>query len=138
MKEAVISISSILNKHKKGEIYFGVKDNGKIIGQDISDATLREISKSISDHIEPKIFPRIENVSIENKQCVYVKFEGKDAPYFAYGRAYIRTGTENKQVSAKELENMILHKNREHMRWDNQINEETTYPVFRSHFDYPS
>src|SRR3989338_1619647 len=97
LKEAVISISSILNKHKKGEIYFGVKDNGKIIGQDISDATLREISKSISDHIEPKIFPRIENVSIENKQCVYVKFEGKEMLYYAYGRAYLRIGTENKQ-----------------------------------------
>ena len=123
LKEAVISIVAILNKHKKGEVYFGVKDNGEITGQDVSDATLREISKTVSDNIEPKIFPKIENVLIEDKQCIYVKFEGKDAPYFAYGRGYIRTGTENKQISARELENMIIRKNKESMRWDNQIYE---------------
>ncbi|MEK6936023.1 MAG: RNA-binding domain-containing protein [Nanoarchaeota archaeon] len=126
LKEAVISIVAILNKHKTGEVYFGIKDNGDITGQDVSDATLREISKTISDYIEPKIFPKIENVLIKDRQCIYVKFEGKEVPYYAYGRAYIRTGTENKQISAKELENMILHKNKENMRWDNQINEETT------------
>ena len=34
-KEGLISIASILNKHKKGNLYFGVKDNGDVIGQDI-------------------------------------------------------------------------------------------------------
>ena len=126
LKEAIISIVAILNKHKKGEVYFGIRDNGEVAGQSVSDATLREISKTISDNIEPKIFPKIENVLIEDKQCVYVNFEGKEVPYYAYGRAYIRTGTENKQISAKELENIILHKNKESMRWDNQICEEAT------------
>lgn len=32
-KEGIISISSILNKHKNGTLYFGVKDNGDVIGQ---------------------------------------------------------------------------------------------------------
>ena len=126
LKEAVISIVAILNKHKKGEVYFGIKDNEEIIGQDVSDKTLREVGHTISDNIEPKIFPKIENVLIEDRQCIYVKFEGKEAPYYAYGRAYIRTGTENKQISARELENIIIDKNKESMRWDNQINEETT------------
>ena len=108
LKEAVISIAAILNKHKNGVVYFGIKDNGEIVGQEVSDNTLREISKSISDHIEPKIFPKIEKVIFEKKSCIKVSFEGKDIPYFAYGRAYIRTGTENRQLSARELENMIL------------------------------
>ncbi|MEK6921326.1 MAG: RNA-binding domain-containing protein, partial [Nanoarchaeota archaeon] len=30
LKEAVISIVSILNKHQKGDIYFGVKNNGDL------------------------------------------------------------------------------------------------------------
>src|SRR3989338_2817959 len=121
LKEAVISMAATLNKHKKGELCFGISKNGEVIGQTVSDATLREISRTISDHIEPKIFPKIEQVIIDNKSCIKLEFEGKEIPYFAYGRAYIRTGTENRPLSAKELENIILHKNKEKLRWDNQV-----------------
>ena len=36
LKSAMISISSILNKHGVGTLYFGVKPNGEVVGQDIS------------------------------------------------------------------------------------------------------
>ena len=29
LKEGIISIVSILNKHKSGKLYFGIKDNGE-------------------------------------------------------------------------------------------------------------
>ncbi len=35
LKECIISIVSILNKHQSGKLYFGIKDNGEIIGQDV-------------------------------------------------------------------------------------------------------
>lgn len=41
LKEAIISIVSILNKHQNGKLYFGIKDNGDIIGQDVSSKTIR-------------------------------------------------------------------------------------------------
>jgi len=37
LKEGVISIVSILNKHKKGTLYFGIKDNGEILGQEVTN-----------------------------------------------------------------------------------------------------
>ena len=37
IKEAVIAISAILNKHGSGELYFGVKNDGAAVGQDISE-----------------------------------------------------------------------------------------------------
>lgn len=40
-KEGIISIASILNKHKKGTLYFGVKDNGDVVGQ-ISETIPKE------------------------------------------------------------------------------------------------
>jgi len=49
-----------------------------------------------------------------------VQAEGKDCPYYAYGRAYIRVGDEDRQLSARELENLILHKNRDRLRWDTE------------------
>ena len=96
LKEAIISIVAILNKHGNGKLLFGVKNDGTIIGQDISEKTLRKISKAISDHIEPKIYPKIEKQKTDDKNCIAVEFQGQDIPYYAYGRAYKRVADENR------------------------------------------
>lgn len=124
LKDAIISIAAILNKHQKGEMYFGVKNDGTILGQDVSEQTIRKISKTISDNIEPKIYPRITKVKLNGLNCVHVEFQGNSAPYYAYGRAYMRVGDEDRQLSARELENLILRKNKDKMRWDTEICEE--------------
>ena len=121
LKEAIISIVSILNKHQKGELYFGVKNNGDVVGQTVTEKTIRDISKAISDNIEPKIFPKINEVTLEGKKCVRVEFSGNDVPYFAYGRAYVRVGDENKRISPQELEHIIIRKNKDKLRWDIEI-----------------
>jgi len=125
LKDGIVSISSILNKHGSGELYFGLRNDGTVLGQQISAKTLRDVSKAISDHIEPKIYPKIRSVKIQTKTCVKVSFEGKDAPYFAYGRAYIRTADEDRRLSARELEHLILKKNKDKLRWDNEVSRET-------------
>jgi ATP-dependent DNA helicase RecG len=58
--------------------------------------------------------------TLMGKTCVKVAFTGKEAPYFAHGRAYMRVADEDRHFTAKELENLILAKNRETLRWDNQ------------------
>ena len=108
LKEAIISIVSILNKHQKGVLYFGIKNNGTIIGQQIGEDTLRNISRKITDSIEPKIYPIIEIVKLNNKNCIKLEFEGTDVPYFANGRAYMRVSDEDKQLTQRELKNLIL------------------------------
>ena len=85
LKEGVISIASILNKHQKGSLYFGIRNDGTVIGQEISEKTLRDISKSISESIEPKIYPEISKVNVQGKSCVEVEFQGSNVPYFAFG-----------------------------------------------------
>lgn len=110
MKEAVISIVAILNKHQQGELYFGIKNDGSIVGQDIWEKTIRDISNIISDSIEPKIYPKINQIKNDNKACIKIQFNGNNIPYFAQGRAYVRVGDENKQISAKELEELFLSK----------------------------
>ncbi len=58
LKEGIISIASILNKHGSGTLYFGVKNNGDVIGQEISDQTIRNVSQAIQNHIVPAIYPQ--------------------------------------------------------------------------------
>ena len=121
LKEAIISIVAILNKHRKGELYFGIKNDGSVIGQDVSEKTLRDVSKAISDNIEPKLYPEIKIELIENRKCLRVNFSGENLPYFAFGRAYIRVADEDKQLSASELRKLIL-KFPEHA-WESQISD---------------
>ena len=127
LKEAVISIVAILNKHQKGEVYFGIKNSGEVVGQTVTENTIREISKTISDNIEPKIFPKINEVTFEGKKCVHVEFTGEHVPYYAYGRAYVRVGDEDKKISSQELEKLILKKNR--ILWEEEISEKNLKDV---------
>jgi len=121
LKSAIISIAAILNKHQHGDIYFGIKDDGTVVGQSVGEKTVRDISRTIADNIEPKIYPSIKYIKLKKKSCIHVKFKGSDVPYFAYGRAYMRMGDEDRQLSIKELENIIVKKNKDKLRWDTEI-----------------
>ena len=78
LKEGIISIVSILNKHHRGKLFFGIKDDGTVIGQEISNKTLRSVSEAITTKIEPRIFPKVSNVKIDDKDCISVEFEGDE------------------------------------------------------------
>lgn len=121
LKEGLVSIVAILNKHGSGELWFGIRNDGVSIGLDATTKTLRDISQAISAHIEPKIFPHVTLETRDARECVRVAFSGKEAPYFAYGRAFMRVADEDRQLSARELENLILSKNSERLRWDNKV-----------------
>ena len=119
LKQGLVSMVAILNKHGAGELWFGVAPDGRVVGLEANEKTLRDVSQAIAAHIEPCIYPHIEHVH----NCLHIRFTGQDAPYFAYGRSYIRVADEDRQLSARELEKLILHKNREALRWDNQVCE---------------
>ena len=121
LKEAVISIVSILNKHGKGELYFGIKDDGTVLGQITGKDTIKDITEAISTHIEPKIFPNVKVKKIRGKNCVKVEFHGTRRPYFAYGRAYTRVGESNKQLSIQEMEYQFVKKSQ--LLWEREISK---------------
>ena len=123
LDEAMISIVAILNKHGRGELFFGVRDDGTPCGQDVTANTLREVSKAIADRIEPRIFPKVLKINLFERECILVEFEGADAPYFARGRAYVRVGDENRKISPAELKRLLLKSN-EHA-WEKGFSEKT-------------
>jgi len=125
LKEGIISIVAILNKHNGGELYFGIKNDGIAVGQHVSDKILRDISQAISNHIEPSIYPNISNVVIDNRDCIRVAFEGDNVPYYAYGRAYLRVVDEDKVLSPKELESYILKRHSNTEPWDSEASSIT-------------
>ena len=109
LKEGIISISSMLNKNDKAILYFGVLNDGNIIGQDVNEQTLRRISREIADKIIPKITPTITLLNANNKAYIKVEVEGKDKPYSAYGRYYIRSFDEDRNLEQHQLFDMLMN-----------------------------
>ncbi len=123
LKEAIISICSILNKHGKGTVYFGIEDDGRVVGQQVGKSTIKDVSKSISDHLEPKIYPDIKIQKLSGKDCIIVNFSGPDTLYSAFGRYYLRAGEENKKLSVNELRRLVEKKNNYIYSWGSEISE---------------
>ena len=48
LKEGIVSMVSILNKHQKGELYFGIKNDGEVVGQTVTEKTIRD--KGVGDN----------------------------------------------------------------------------------------
>ena len=121
LNEALRSISAILNKHQKGELYFGLKNDGSPVKNSISEKTLRDISQIISSKIEPRIYPTINTTDIKGIEVIKVVFEGHQIPYSAEGRYFIRVADEDKQLSAAELKKLFF--SGKNYKWDSNINQ---------------
>lgn len=108
LKEGVISLASMLNKNGKGTLYFGVRNDGEILGQQIGDRTLREISQGIANAIKPQVIPTIIMELCDDKNVIRVTVEGDEKPYSAYGKYYMRSADEDREISPQQLCNLML------------------------------
>jgi ATP-dependent DNA helicase RecG len=121
LKEGVASIASILNKHGKGELYFGVAPNGDVVGRDVAESTLRQISQAIGNSIEPPIRPEItKETTPEGAEYVRVAFEGDDAPYACSGKYRIRVADEDILMTTSEIRAMIMASEQKVNPWDSR------------------
>lgn len=120
LKQGLVSLVAMLNKHGRGELWFGIAPNGQPVGLAITEKTLRDVSQAVAAHIEPRIYPEIQQQTEGGKTCLQLRASGQQKPYFAYGRAYMRVADEDRQMSARELEALVLRQNRAALRWDNE------------------
>lgn len=108
LREGMISLASMLNKNGKGVLYFGVRNDGEIVGQQIGDRTLREISQGIANAIKPQIIPTIIMELCDDKNVIKVTVEGDEKPYSAYGKYYMRSADEDREISPQQLRSLML------------------------------
>ena len=108
LTEGIISLSAMLNKHNEGTVYFGVKNNGDVVGQkDLNENTLRDISRKIAEGIKPQIIPSISLELIDDKTIIKVYAKGNNVPYSAFGKYYSRSFAEDRSLSPEMLKSLI-------------------------------
>ena len=108
LKEGVISLASMLNKNGSGTLYFGVKNDGEVLGQQIGDNTLRDVSQAIANFIKPQIIPSVSIEYLGESNIIKVYVQGKETPYSAYGKYYMRSADEDREISPHTLRDVML------------------------------
>ena len=110
LKEGIISLASMLNKNGYGTLYFGTNNNGEVIGQQIGDSTLRDISQGIANHLKPQVIPTISHELFEGKNVIKVYVQGGNSPYSAHGKYYMRSADEDRELSPEQLRTLMFKK----------------------------
>ena len=124
LNEAMVSISGILNKHRGGKIYFGLKNDGTPVKFTITDSTERDVSRKIYEAIRPQIIPTIQIDTIDGNEVIVVDFHGDDVPYSAFGKYYIRTADEDRELTPIELRKIMIGQEYTE-NWGNKTSDET-------------
>ncbi|GAK59749.1 hypothetical protein U27_06734 [Candidatus Vecturithrix granuli] len=107
VKEAIQTLCAFANHHG-GYVVFGIDDHGRVLGQQVSDDTLKNIANEVKLNTDPKLYPSIETIEIQGKTCVLVAIEESPLkPHFAYGRPYRRVGTVNQQIDRDMYEYLL-------------------------------
>ena len=135
LREGVISIASILNKHDSGDLYFGVKNNGDVIGQDMSDSTIRDVSQAIRANIKPPIYPVIEEQRYGDRDVIHVQFSGTRRPYLAYGIPRIRVADEDAQMDQETYREMLNARENRIDSWETKKSKYQVKDINKAVFD---
>ena len=100
LKEAVISLCAMLNKSKKGVVYFGIKDDGSICGQKVGKKTTSDISREVRLNLKPMPDISINVESIDDKEII--KLGGK----FMFSTTYIKSESKENITYCHVLNNI--------------------------------
>ena len=96
-----------------GTVLFGVKDNGKIIGQEVSDKTKREIAEAIR-LIEPFATITVSYVGIPETDKLVIALCAEEQRYmrpFTYkGRAYQRIESVTSVMSQDKYNHLLMQR----------------------------
>ncbi len=125
-EKACKAIVAMLNKSGRGTIYFGVKDNGDVIGLNIGKDTLSSLADRIKSSIKPSIYPTILPKKIDDKTIISITFSGNNKPYAYKGSFYIRVEQQNLIVDPLVLRELIKESHEYNDLWENEI---TNYEI---------
>ena len=122
--DSMKSVSGMLNKFGEGVIYYGIKNDGTVVKNEITDSSLRDVSRAVFECIEPKITPYIDTPTVDGIEIVRLTFQGTNQPYSSKGVYYTRSADENRPMSQKELLTLFQNKHYED-GWEKELTKYT-------------
>ena len=121
LKAAFETICAFLNG-QGGIVVIGVKNDGQIVGQDVTDNTRQEIARDIKK-IEPPAQVDVHYVPTNNGKFIIAleADSGKHAPYMYDARSYQRIQSSTGLMSQHLYEQLLVRRGQLNHAWDAQI-----------------
>jgi ATP-dependent DNA helicase RecG len=118
LKSAITTICAYLNDNG-GKVILGVKNDGTIIGDTITDNTQQEIAKELVK-IEPSAQIKVEYVPVSNNKHVVVlsASKGNYLPYIYEGRPYYRTESSTSIMPQHLYEQLLVERGQLNHNWE--------------------
>ena len=120
LKEGMQTLCAFLNG-SGGTVLFGVRPDGTIEGQEVSDQTLRDVAQA-ADRLEPPAHVSIHRLKVKTgRDVIAVAVEvGRDMRPFAYeGHAYERVSSTTRRMPQAKYERLLVERGHAKRRWEN-------------------
>lgn len=104
-----------------GIVLFGIRPDGAIEGQDVSDQTLRDVAQA-ADRFEPPAHVSTHRIKVkESREVIAVTVEDGQGtrPFIYEGRAYERVGSTTRRMPQAKYERLLVERGHAKRRWEN-------------------
>jgi ATP-dependent DNA helicase RecG len=124
---AIRTACAMLNK-SGGTILFGVRDDGRIVGQDVGQETIERLANDFARLLNPPGYPTIEAIPLGlDRSVICMTVDGNQPDAFTCdGRFYGRFGSTTRVLSASEIPLLLKRRSNPLVRWEIQQAESST------------
>lgn len=120
LREAMRTVCAFLNGDG-GVLLFGIRPDGRVEGQQVSDQTLRDFAEAF-ERLEPPYHTPVERISLGNgREVLLLRVERSTGsiPFVYDGRAWQRVGSTTRKMSQEEYQDLLLERLHATRRWEN-------------------
>jgi ATP-dependent DNA helicase RecG len=123
--DAAKTVCGMLNA-SGGFVIFGVYDDGRIAGQQVTAATLADVSRELG-RIDPQALVSPETVELGNgRALVIIRVPRGDGPYTYDGRPYLRVGSTTVPMETETYQRRLVERVHSAIRWETQVAQGVT------------
>ena len=128
LDKGLISLTAMVNRYNRGTVYFGVEDNGNVVGMPIGRSLFEKIRITARNNILPSMeLDIVEHVTPEGPSYVSVSATGFEIPYSYAGRYYVRNYSSDEQATPDVVARLVLSRGIDAMRETESPDQELTF-----------
>lgn len=106
LSDSFLKTVSAYANYGDGDVVFGIRDDGAVLGLENPEAVALSIENKINDSLKP--VPGYQIQKQKDGTVLLHVFAGEDTPYYYQNKAYIRNHTATLPVDRLELNRLIL------------------------------
>ena len=125
LSDAMHTACAFLNGATGGMVLFGVTDDKKVTGQEISDGTKKNIAAELSK-LEPHVDPKVDYIHVSGDRYIIaiVVNPGAMRPYVYNGCPYIRSQSTTRIMPQEKYAQLLQNRRQASISWESLIDKD--------------